>query len=261
MRRWRWFFMLAFTTGCMAHAPEVTPLVQSRPHPVDPTPVMKLKDDQGHSTVIQQHYIANALQATSSTVILIEARPGSGEAGALTKLRIVVDSFTVFDDTCGSDCRYALPQGFEVKLSDLQHVQNQSLISIGAETKGMQKYASTYFVYRKPVSFTGIGSPVLLRLSGKASGFKIANFAPAISLGGQLNVNSNTMKFIGVNALLSIFSLPNSDTYSMAGGLDADFGGLLQVGEVYHFDQKKWFFVIGTRPEILSTFIHKSSSP
>ena len=159
----------------------------------------------------------------------------------------------------------------------LQSGPNQYLIAFGHDIKGeiddnriiKLEYikpgtldTSTYFFrYKKPVTFSGFSSPVLLRLSGQAAGFHLQNLAPSVATGVRWNnpFGLESVSYTDLNGLVTVAAVPPADntqvakstTFALALGPEFDFAGVIQVGGTYQFKEQKWFLVVGLRPEIL----------
>lgn len=187
----------------------------------------------------------------------VRVRPGNtAAASALKTLELIVGSRPpVHTGDCARDgaspCPYAADSGsYLVRLNDTTlAAENGDLVTItAANVAGASQRA--FVRIRRPVTFTGVNTPVLMRVAGKASGFRLNNLAPSLAAGPRFNFDNSTIKYLGVEPLLTVYSLPQ-ETYSLATGGVADVGGLFQLGASYDFKDRHIYGIIGLRPDVL----------
>lgn len=186
----------------------------------------------------------------ADNVIVVE--PGTGEGSALKTLEITVGNrvHATGDCTQATNCQY-LGAGLTSYRIDLDRlpIDHADPITIAVTTSGGQP-AQVWLEARQNYTFTGVISPVLMRATGKASGFRLSNLAPSLAGGMQRNFNSDSFKHLGLNALVTVYTLPESE-YALSVGGVLDLGGWAQLGATYHTREEEWNMVIGTRPEFL----------
>jgi hypothetical protein len=137
--------------------------------------------------------------------------------------------------------------------NDIHHGR---LVILRAKPKGGQEY-TFYMRQLKTWGWSGISAPILYRVSGNAAGFKLDNFAPSLAGGLRRNRRSEKIAFLALNALMTVYSNPDTTSGKRALSLGAvfDAGGWVQLGWSYSFEAKEPSLVIGLRPEALRTLI------
>lgn len=182
---------------------------------------------------------------------IVVVRPGSGPGNQLKSLEVQVGKRVETSGQCtaANGCRFRGGRGdYRIDLGQFAILNGDAIMVSAASEDGQQ--AQVFLRARKPSSFTGVTSPLLMRASGKASGFKLENLAPSLAGGIQWNFDSNGFRHVGLNGLLTVYTLPDSE-YALSLGAVLDLGGYFQVGPTYHMGEKQWNLLVGVRPEFL----------
>jgi hypothetical protein len=221
-------------------------------------PTWKLETD-GKTRDITRTFPADARRIEAGSIIHLVETPGADGKGKLRDLVLKVGKKELANGPCLDNCAFRSVAGYMISTDVLVDVPHDALIEVtGTTESGIS--ATSFFRYTKRTSWSGIGSPILLRASGKAAGFRVENLAPSISSGIQFNRTSRQLPFIGINGLVTVFEHPETEDYALSLGADVDLSGLLQLGSTYRFDEKKWFLVVGTRFEILSALLPRTAT-
>ncbi|MFT5086760.1 MAG: hypothetical protein ACI906_004951 [Candidatus Latescibacterota bacterium] len=151
-----------------------------------------------------------------------------------------------------------ITDGWRVKIDDIPgRIDHRRLINFRVTKAGETTQHNYYVRYVKEWRlWNGLSSPVLYRIDGGPSSFGLSDFSPSIAAGPRWYYGSGRTKYIGLNAMLTIFTSSDKDDadrpFSMGVGLIADAGGIFQLGGNYQFKDKKAYIVMGIRPEIWS---------
>jgi hypothetical protein len=194
-----------------------------------------------------------------SGVVYVLEQLAATPDGKLKTLVITAGSQKLFDGPCLGSCAFRSVEGYLIPMTEFANVPHGALVMVSVTTESGTQ-VQTYFRNKRTVSLSGIAAPVLMRMSGSAAGFSFENLAPSVAGGVQFNSNSRRFPFVAVDALLTVFALPETDRYSLSFGPVVDLSGYLQVGTTYHARDKKWFLVLGTRPEVLARLFPKAST-
>jgi hypothetical protein len=240
--------VLVILSGCYTYAP---PAGLAPDNPARPVVGFVNYDEDGPTfETFGPSGPAQPIRVFTYTVIKIA--PGEGAEGRPRHLEMLVGNRKAIDVDCspGSPCQYrGIADTLVIDLRQVGGIQHNELITLSLTSAGGERAAAYLRSYRS-MSFTGIRSPVLMRASGTAAGFRLENFAPSLAGGLQRNFASRDFSYLSGNALLTVYTLPESE-YALSVGGVIDLGGFLQVGPTYHTRDKQWNLVIGTRPEFL----------
>jgi hypothetical protein len=195
--------------------------------------------------------IAEPQRVGPNAVIRIVPVVGDDNTGHLKRLTFVIGTDQIYDGECdvANSCRFVgTNNSYLIDLGQFDTEHNE-VITIVAGTDA-NHIGRSYLQIQQPWSFAGVTSPVLLRASGKASGFSLENLAPSLAAGVRRNFDVRRFPYVAANALVTVYSLPE-DEYALSLGGVLDLSGYLQVGPTYHLEEKEWFLVLGVRPEVL----------
>jgi hypothetical protein len=148
------------------------------------------------------------------------------------------------------------PHGYIIESAHIQPrtLDNNQILKVTVRPPASGEEYTYYFQSQKPWAFSGVSSPVLLRVRGNAALFKLDNLAPSIAAGVRRNFSNDTFPFIAFNPILTVWSREDDSEgngFSLALGGEVDVSGYFQIGTSYQFKEKKAYLIFGLRPEML----------
>jgi hypothetical protein len=232
-------------TGCYSGArTQATPA----PAPAEGPPAFYLERGRKGSEPLGETAPADPQPVLRTSVVRVVPVAGKSR---LKSLEITAGDRRIHSGDCtqANNCRYIGVGGtYKINIRDLEADHNEA-VTIAATT--VDDYtARGYLEMQRRWALSGITSPVLMRVTGTAAGFRLENFAPSIAAGLRHNFDSKGFRYASVNGLLTVYSLPDEEYALSVGGI-ADFSGFLQIGPTYHMKDKNWYLVLGIRPEVL----------
>ncbi len=246
----------------------------------DWSPIDAVYTDKKSSIIIKK------LPTVNQIGIKVEMSPGITDIGTYTPVqsgnnwRQFYDepnqlfNFTI--DRSNSTGRQNYRQLFTQELSNNRYIRFTVYDKFNVSDATANKLMSFTLKYRKSISpfwvmkwSDIIYTPVLLRLSGTASGFSYSSVAPAVGWKIiSINTTSSTFPYVSLNLVGSITNYASTTTvpttpnttitnyqYAITYGAAIDIGGILQIGSLYSASEGKTYFAIGLAPQLFSQLI------